>query len=1025
MVQRNKIRRIPQSIYCKNPLIVPHCHYHVVSQILISLFLLWFGRIQQPQQTTWNIFLASQLFVTPTLAFVITKPIKTATISSSTTTTTSIITPQQRQPLTHMTGWQPRGIGEKNTPCDCRHRMTQLYGIKGFRSWFESQFPDAMTILMKSDERAHDTFDHVLIDMNQLLHVVLRKSKSETHALTLLMQEVDACIALATPTQSLVLAFDGPPGAAKLATQRKRRFGTVYKTNAKVTQLEKLIASIQNGNNSSSNNTNNTNNSNHTSTRTTTKQQSRLKQWVRKKSRAAAETRTLCITPATEFMKLSEEAILYWAWQRLSARYTSLSTYNVKIFISSSTVPGEGEVKLLEWIYNKQRKGESIAILGGDSDLVLEALVIPMASTHNVFVLLPDGNKRYIAVSLWETTRTLGRYLPHSTISSVIKVRTDLVLLLILNGNDYLPKLRGSSGFNKLFHTYLRLQREWHNAGNGTEAYFVNPDTLQFNLPFAIAYFQGLAAMVPPNVLLSNSYSNNSTTISQDDRSTPLQELNNLMDAGFFPKPMKFVVISDGDEGDGNDDDIVDGDIINDDINDNEDPGDVDMDAGDECNNNNNDEEGEMMRLRLTLGEPKSEDFLTYEIWIPRGSSLKKGKHKLAAIAIAELNDENDLMVSEDDVDEDDDSETADTTLDGYDQIAVPSYDWEIRHIVPGEIEPYLYGLLWNLQTYQDGVCADYSYNYGKRLSPLAQDIANFFQQALRENRTVGPMDLHPAPFSPPVSAGLSCLAALPSPVKHLVPQPYRSIPDDLVELYYSMCMDPTNNVFDINRFQLLCEEHIVKHNLATRNEEKNTMKNGKSQGGRSTLADVHYWTIISKVTNALEHPFDPPKPISERFAILKGNNKIRISRSTATAVPPRRSIVQAVVDGTNGANHTHSHSYPGNVLEKLGLIEEVTYRVAYHNHLKKEIKKSRPISTTAVTNANVDIVQEQPKIPRKTNSDVDIVKEQPKIPKKTKTRNVDIVKEKRTIQSKTKTDTDMVKEKPKIQSKTKSKMKP
>jgi hypothetical protein len=25
---------------------------------------------------------------------------------------------------------------------------------------------------------------------------------------------------------------------------------------------------------------------------------------------------------------------------------------------------------------------------------------------------------------------------------------------LILNGNDYLPKLRGSSGFNKLFHSF-------------------------------------------------------------------------------------------------------------------------------------------------------------------------------------------------------------------------------------------------------------------------------------------------------------------------------------------------------------------------------------------------------------------------------------------------------------------------------------------------------------------------------------------------------------------------------------------
>mgnify|MGYP003319028727 CR=1 FL=1 len=35
-----------------------------------------------------------------------------------------------------------------------------------------------------------------------------------------------------------------------------------------------------------------------------------------------------------------------------------------------------------------------------------------------------------------------------------MQVRTDLVLLLIMNGNDYLPKLRGSSGFDKLFGSY-------------------------------------------------------------------------------------------------------------------------------------------------------------------------------------------------------------------------------------------------------------------------------------------------------------------------------------------------------------------------------------------------------------------------------------------------------------------------------------------------------------------------------------------------------------------------------------------
>jgi 5'-3' exonuclease len=337
-------------------------------------------------------------------------------------------------------------------------------GIKGFRSWFESQFPHA--ILALPSEGSNESFDHVLVDVNQLLHVCVRKSRSDGHGLTLLMKELDNVVRMATPTQSLVLAMDGPPSAAKLATQRRRRYSTIAKAEWKLQHLVRL-SGVKVG---------------------------RIKPQTlaRKKRRAASELRTLCLTPGTDFMHKAESAILYWAWQRLSSATSTLSKANVRVFLSPSTVPGEGEVKLLEWIYSKQRKGGSIAILGGDSDLVLEGLVIPPASTHNVFVLLPDGSKRYLSVSLWETTRTLRRLLSHLTPTNMMKIRTDLVLLLILNGNDYLPKLRGSNGFNKLFHSYLRLQREWNAAGRATQAYLVDPDTLEFNLPFCLVYFQYL-----------------------------------------------------------------------------------------------------------------------------------------------------------------------------------------------------------------------------------------------------------------------------------------------------------------------------------------------------------------------------------------------------------------------------------------------------------------------------------------------------------------------------------------------------
>ena len=160
-------------------------------------------------------------------------------------------------------------------------------------------------------------------------------------------------------------------------------------------------------------------------------------------------------------MDKAHEALLYWAWQRFDISKSKLA--NVKIYISPSTVPGEGEVKLLDWLLqaggdglqhlkkrNERRKGigggkiilqgESVAIYGGDSDLVLEGLVIPPTITHNVFVILPSGKKSNYVVSLWQTTLTLAQFLGDNfDQNSIMRVRTDLVLLLIMNGNDYLP----------------------------------------------------------------------------------------------------------------------------------------------------------------------------------------------------------------------------------------------------------------------------------------------------------------------------------------------------------------------------------------------------------------------------------------------------------------------------------------------------------------------------------------------------------------------------------------------------------
>jgi len=66
--------------------------------------------------------------------------------------------------------------------------------------------------------------------MNQILHVVLRRRVDEDKALFSMFKELDDTLKYAHPRRCVVFAFDGPPPAAKLATQRSRRAKSVQST---------------------------------------------------------------------------------------------------------------------------------------------------------------------------------------------------------------------------------------------------------------------------------------------------------------------------------------------------------------------------------------------------------------------------------------------------------------------------------------------------------------------------------------------------------------------------------------------------------------------------------------------------------------------------------------------------------------------------------------------------------------------------------------------------------------------------
>lgn len=808
---------------------------------------------------------------------------------------------------------------------------TALFGIKGFRAWFQDQFPNAVRNVDVSEHK--DRFDHVLIDMNQILHVILRRSRNTEQATKLLMVELDNLLERCNPVLSLVLAVDGSPAAAKLATQRKRRFSILKNTQFKLKHSDKLRMSKR-------------------------KRARRLRNYK-------SELQSLQLTPGTECMQTMESAILYWAWQRLQSqgRPSSRLLPKVRIYISSSQVPGEGEIKLLEWINNHRRQlarrpGQSIALIGGDADLLLEAMVIPPSWTHNVFVLRPEESERNTqkginsesasskqlsknkkwqnrknimhCTSLWEMTLSLDDYCQNNIpkehynptanpdhLNLLLQIRTDMVLLFMLNGNDYLPRVV-AVGFRGVLKSYLTLLERWiQRTGSIENVGLVDPNTLNFRSDFCAEFFHILGRNAP-------SERERWKSVKYSQRRTYQSIVNDMSAIGFLPSPVKFEFVGssingeDGievpeldliaedeqDDAYNNDDEEEDDDDDDDDVDDDEEEeddedeeigsiGDIDELLVDESG-------GQVMQL--ALGNKKEADYHTYNVRVGGSSpkAIQKAKKALSRMALKEFS----LL---DYVQKDGDSIGTD-------------YDWEIDLPADANVDRYLAGLIWTLQTYQDGVCPSYHYNYGKCLAPSGRVIASFFEKAVQEKREVGAAELL-RDYKPggSVCAGVACLAALPISVKDLVPEPYSLVDDELVEDFYSQCMDPVDNFFHLKKFEDLVEAEVERIAQVKRiigggkDDEENEESSSEFFSGRQIILGDHYWTVMQRTKEVIQHPFQPPIPPADNYSKLRPSNRIKASRIISMDFPsPRPSINAKLFDSPSSESN-----YPRKLREK------------------------------------------------------------------------------------------------------------
>ncbi len=185
--------------------------------------------------------------------------------------------------------------------------------------------------------------DSLFLDLNCAIHPCCRKvmeecgnidsERLEKRMINEVLRYIEKLFLLVNP-KLLFIAIDGVAPCAKMNQQRLRRYKTILdKNNVDKIKLE------ENMDTSVSWNTN-------------------------------------AISPGTEFMSKLSKSIK----RELS---TNVSYKGINIYFSDSTVPGEGEHKILDFIKNNDLKND-IVIYGLDADLIILSFV---SHKSNIFLL--------------------------------------------------------------------------------------------------------------------------------------------------------------------------------------------------------------------------------------------------------------------------------------------------------------------------------------------------------------------------------------------------------------------------------------------------------------------------------------------------------------------------------------------------------------------------------------------------------------------------------------------------------------
>lgn len=291
-------------------------------------------------------------------------------------------------------------------------------GVTGYTRWLQEEFGGAF---VKHSSRVPRRYDHVYIDVNNLLHVAAHHSNSESSFFKKLFTLLDNRLNKTNPRHGVTLALDGPAPMAKTITQRKRR---IRLSAGAATPL----------------------------------------------SEEASKMLKIGITPGSVLALKIDRALEYYVARRMLRRDRNGAPVDKVLYeISSMRVAGEGEIKLVKSIQqrmaNPRFQGHSHCIVTEDSDALLLAMILfgqgkgrgrkRYASNERFEVYVMGGNEWVFIARKFD--HLLLNALPRG--ASLDSARRDFVGLSAMMGNDYIPSSK--LGAKTAWKTYLEMRETY------------------------------------------------------------------------------------------------------------------------------------------------------------------------------------------------------------------------------------------------------------------------------------------------------------------------------------------------------------------------------------------------------------------------------------------------------------------------------------------------------------------------------------------------------------------------------------